>query len=126
MRIFDAVDLNDAWQIYRQTDDETGTDAAPGHLLGVLNGTCDGVDIHFWQRDADIGPLNPAVAGDVIETKFDIVFAGEVDITDGDGHIHHVQAGQAILYRSDELGHWEQIKPIVKIGITLKNFRLPS
>lgn len=123
MRILDAATLDERWQIYHQDEDETGSDAAPGHLLDVLHGANDGVDIHFWQRDADIGPLNPPFDEQAIYTKLDILLAGKVDIIDSEGCVHPLKAGQAVLYRTDEVGRWEQRQPIVKIGISLKNFR---
>lgn len=101
--------------------DETPADVAPGRKHDIYTSPDGRVKVYFWQRDQDIGKLNPNVENPEGLTKFDVILEGEVEVTDSDNVTHVARAGSVLYYKGTDTGRWVQRGRVVKLAISIRD-----
>lgn len=101
--------------------DETPETVGPARKHDIYASPDGRVKVYFWQRDQDIGKLNPNVEEPEGLTKFDIILEGEVEVTDSENVTHTARAGSVLYYKGTDTGRWVQRGRLVKLAISIRD-----
>ena len=92
-----------------------GDEAPPGEEIAAFRSADGRFVVGFWRRMPEEGPMS-------LEDNHEIalILAGEVDVTDEDGTVHHAGPGDLLITPRGTRATWRSLSAVEKVWAVYK------